>query len=282
MRRLALPLALLLVLSGCSGFTGQSAEPTEPVTTPAPVPTGDGPATERLAPGLAADGVTNDSRLARAHHRALENRSFTLTTAMTGRFRNGTTFARYRTVSRFEAGGEYLVVTERFDRQRSDARLRPVESAVWGNDTVTVRRAVRPDGSTELDVEPGTELFVRTRRGRAVARILAEANATLAGENASTDPTTYLFTARGVDGRVLPYGTRVDDGRGRIRAVVTERGLVRSVAGRTTGSLRRSDVPVRVSFSIRYEAVGDTAVERPSWVADALANRTETDRPTET
>lgn len=270
MLRPALPLVLLLILAGCSGFTGQST-PTEQVTTAAPVPTGGaGVPGDRLAPGLASDGVTDVERLGRAHDRALANRSFTQTTRSVSRFDNGTVYRRLLVTTAVDADGDYLFVSEWTRLSgRSDDVVRLVG---WGNDSHNVRRLIRDGAPNETEVLGRESVAADGRNGPMLADLLARAGVTVAGENTTDGRTEYLLTARGLNRETIPYASSLRQSGGRLRAVVTGEGFIRSAAGRATGTL--AGEPAQVRFTASYDDLDETTVEKPAWVDRALANGT--------
>lgn len=276
MRRLALPLALLLVLAGCSAPGGQPRGTPASAVTPAPVPSENGTGGERLAPGLTADGVVDEEALAAAHRRALENRSYVVRIDATGRYRNGTTFLRYRTVARIGSDSRYLVVNERGGEFPPRVVSNVTRFVVWGDETIHVRRTVFENGTARSSVRRGESPYAFDHLGRSLAGTLGRADATLAGRNASGGTTAYLFTATEATDRSVPYGSRLENASGNLRAVVTEDGFVRSLSGRATGTHDRTGVPAQIRFTLQYEAIGEVSVERPDWATAALANDTET------
>lgn len=245
----------LLLIAGCGG----SANPT-PTTTPAPVPGSGGNAT--LPPGVDADSV-NATALADAHLRAVENQSYVLVVVerrRVGEQELGARFTGTRKVVRV-AGDRFL---------SEDAAL----SARAAFSATVVERVVYGEGSEQYvrsDTENGTIYSVSpVSRGRyaaigasLVARYLAVGNASIfatvngGAEIRGSRPTTVNGTYYTVEARVGPDG------------------FVREIRA---NYLDDEGTPRWVT--VRYRQVGNTSVDRPDWIDDAVENGTATRSPT--
>lgn len=253
--------ALLLVAvltAGCAGlFGGETQERDAEAVTPAPVPEPE----PELAPGIREYGVVDPGRLVATNDRLL----------------NGTSYRFARTVV-IENGSDRFRVTRR-QRLRSDGvaigRLRarggePVGSSVrnWtryreGN-TVHARTTLA-DGSRITN-----RLAARGVGSFAVGRDLprrvldrAELVVTDDGGRRVVLQSVAPFSLDSIDTPVLTDPPR----NASARLVVTERGLIRALTLRYTASIGSRTVRVRITQ--RVSGVGNTTVERPSWVPTA-------------
>lgn len=96
---LRLCLVVLICLSGCNAFTGNTT-PETPSLTPVDIPTDDPNTTRGLAPGLTNQGVVDPIALGSAHEVVLANTSFTLHGKKTEKYTNGTIRTQWRTIAR--------------------------------------------------------------------------------------------------------------------------------------------------------------------------------------
>ncbi|WP_135363796.1 DUF7537 family lipoprotein [Halosimplex halophilum] len=265
--------AVLVVLAGCSALAPGTDRPT---VTPAPVPT-DSP----LPPGVEPGGVTDPAALATAHGAALGNRSYTLVTNRTVRAANGSLRSAltvrlalsaapardYHARVSVEGPGAPLVIGEP-----------PTRAEYWANDEVYLRRQTI-DNRTEYSRYDDTDAYVGTWSFwlGTVALDL--------GPETDLRSTLEGFETRVADrspesGRVHLVGTTVrsegfvgdsavdDVENATLHAFVAESGFVASyhvVYDATVDGER-----VRVRRSVRFERVGATTVDRPTWYGEAM------------
>jgi hypothetical protein len=275
-------LAALLVLAGCSAIPGGGggsgdggADERTGTLTPVAVPGTPTPA-ERLAPGLTARGVTDPLALANAHANALGDR-YRFHSNWTVRYRNGSVHARAeqtttaipgRFRSRITVAGNTGFLTNG-----------PTSTvAVWANDSVLFERFER-DGTSSYrylgpDTYNGGAGFYSTLRRPIPWRdhyaIFAGVSTRVTDRTGGATPTTYTLVGERLrDPATFAATTGVREPRNvSLRATVTERGVVRSLALSYEGRLRGGE-RVRVTRSVVYrESVGD--VPRPPWYRAAL------------
>ncbi len=254
--RLLFVVALAVVLAGCAGLADRETRETERLT---PVPVGDGATAgtavpepvpeELLPPGVAATGDVDTARLARAHGRALDNRTYTL---------------RYRRTERSPTGvSENItrVVYHGSDRTlvRNYASRTGLNRSWFLTERDGYRRTASADGTTvaEVALRRGDGRFVQP------GSLLTQA---LSGRNASVS--TVRDGGRRFVRLYVPPGPRPPPTRlFRVRqftatAYVAPDGYVRSLDVAFT--TRRNDV----TFRFEYVDVGSTRVTVPEWVRE--------------
>lgn len=278
--RLAVVLLACAATAGCTGMLDlgsgatSTAEPETPTTVPPPPP----PETAE-DPGLGVDGVVDPVALSRAHADHLQGRSFTYREATTIRDENGTVLLERELVVRVG------VDRERFElvRQRTVAGGAPS----W-IDPLAVRYPPRAYGN-------GTGVVVVDDRfsGDPVRRYDDPSRSSVAGHGFVGTQLIYE-TFGGVETRTTDVRREDDElvlGVSLAEAPVVER---RSSEPNITVSLDRLDATIERDGFVRsiereydyardgrtlqvtrrhaYTDVGETTVERPAWVDDALAN----------
>jgi hypothetical protein len=267
----------LLVLSGCNAPTGGVNETPAETATAAPVPSD-----STLAPGVTEAGVVDPERLAAAHRAAIENRSYTLIANRTEQYGNGTVRSGLRIRVELAADRGYHARAATAGPDGPVFLGTPPASAVfWSNGSVYVRRLTNDDSTIYNEFRP--------REGGAGTWKYWVATVPFGGGQA--DPTSFytgVFRSvavdtveRGTDGDMVVYRLRGSELRQAsftgefadvrnvsLRATVTERGLVRSLRLRFTGTVDAE--PVRVEWRVRYRDVSATTVERPGWFERAV------------
>ena len=278
--RTAVWLCLLVVLAGCNapvGAGGGGTADTPPAATAAPVPED-----STLAPGLADEGVVDPERLTDAHTGAISDDSYTLVANRTERYGNGTVRSGLRIRVELAADRGYHVRTA---TAGPDGPVflgtPPASGAFWSNGSVYVRRLTNDDSTIYNEFRP--------REGGAGTWTYWVTTVPFGGGQA--DPTSFytgVFRSvavdtveRDTDGDSVVYrlhgselreasftGEFADVRNVSLRATVTERGLVRSLRLRFTGTV--DGEPVRVEWQVRYRNVSATTVERPGWFERAV------------
>lgn len=251
----AMALSAFFALAGCSApFAGEAA-PTETRTlTPAPVPEGATATPEGTGypPEVGPDGVTDAERLGVAHEAALANTSHTVRLSTRRERADGTLEAVYERVVRVES-------PERFHyalTARSDGGERRIERWRSGE---TGFGAVTTDGNTtyrRLDAPWPPQLVTRSE----LVRVFELDPSTLAGTRDRNGTTLY----------------RLEGGPGEVSglsnvgyvAVVTQSGLVQSYS--VSYDVADGNRTLSVTVTARFEAVGETTVERPPWYDEAV------------
>lgn len=275
-------LALSVVLAGCSGFpaVGGSGSPT-PTVTPVPVEQ----LSALLPPGVSEDGVELSGRLGEAHDRAIDGRSYVMTSNRTVRYANGTLSSTIATRVALDEDRQFLA---RVATAGPDAPVllgRPPATAVyWSDGTTYLRRLTRDGRTTHAEFEPpeswigGWWYWVSTvpfggrdsRPETFYAALFSAVPTRLAGRTSVEGTTVFRLEADGVQ--------PVDDGfPGDVSSVrnvtlvahVDGDGLVRTLDLRYAGTL--DGEPVRVHRTVRYRHVGSTTVDRPAWYDRAAA-----------
>lgn len=268
--------ALVVLLSGCSGVgsggTGAQSSTMTPVevpdVTPAPTPTGD--ADRWLAPGLTDRGVEGAWLLGRAHEAVLANTSYTSRTVETTRYANGTVRGRIRTTVRATPGAFTTVSIP----TGTHARAYPFPDAerveVYGVDGRLHFAVTDADGTWYFS-------FDRADAGvPSLYALLSSVETHTAGTVARNGTTLYRVRATGLaDTRrfAVAVGVAANGyeasavGNVSLRALVDSRGLVREYELDYT--LRRDGPDLRVTRRVRYTDLGETSVQRPSWYDEA-------------
>lgn len=185
---LALVLAAVLVLAGCSGFSGGDsgvgsgtetgvgianggsdgiAGESGATVTPAPVPTVEGTdrSGPRLAPGLTTGGISDPDALLTAHQSVLDANSYTVRSVARATYQNGTTYYRSAATTRVTERRERYYYVGRFtlanaDEDEDEDALARYES--WSNGRVILTASVTRENATA----GGTVIENETAGGR--------------------------------------------------------------------------------------------------------------------
>lgn len=243
--------AILLLLSGCNGFSGPGPAAT---VSPADVPEAPTPSAQPWT-GDSFDG----SQAATTHARTLRNSSYTVNQTIVTRFTNGTTAARYVTRAQFSGDGRAAVTLTQVDRRGADTQRRTVRRFQAGD---TRYRLVVADGNRTLTVTNGTGYGAAEYRevlanGGPVARVFGYVDTRIVGQY-TEDGTQYVDVATVQPVSVPPLSNVT------LTATVSERGIIRSY--RVTYGVERDGTRLRTVVALSYTAVGTTTVDRPAWV----------------
>jgi hypothetical protein len=268
--------ALLVVLAGCSALTPGTDRPT---VTSAPVPTDSG-----LPPGVEPSSATDASALAAAHGAALGNSSYTLVTNRTVRDANGSLRSAltvrlalstgpsrdYHARVSVDGPAPPLVIGEP-----------PTRAEYWANDEVYLRRRT-VDDRTVYSRYDDTDAYVGTWSfwlGTAALDLGPEADlrstlegfeARVADDSPERDRIHLVGTAARSDGFVDDPAEIEGIENATLHAYVTESGFVESYHVVYDATLDDGE-RVRVKRSVRFERVGTTTVDRPSWYDEAMS-----------
>lgn len=260
--RLALILAVIVVLAGC---TALGTGPTSP--TPTATPTW--PA--ELPPGVATTDVTEPLRLVRAHTATLVGTSYTFRQTVTVSTTDGIQLGTMRSVRRVEPDGSFV------HRMRTEGVVPSVVTNVeavdvYSNGTVTVVR-FRQDGENRTLVSPADE--ARISAGDVIQK------GTLYSMFSTTDPavtgpirrdgTTYLHV-RGANGTATIGFT--DATNASFEALIAPSGLIHRYALAYHVNDSYTGWKGRIVRRVVYDDVGTTTVERPDWATGELPNAT--------
>ena len=306
----AVVLAGLLVLAGCGapgsgGGTGGEGD-VEATLTPVEVPGESalpGRTVAELPPGVAPDGVEDAFALARAHTEQLEGRSYTVRSAVTLRYANGTLRGRRRTVARVGADRSRFHVVHVTDGPRPP--LRPVRqgsvripgrSAFWSDGRRLAWSVTRPNGTVYRSVppdeyDPGESGVWERWQGPAdtggedVYLVFNAVRTSVTGEpggNGSDGLVRIESTGRSSAGSVAeahsigaayeyPLGAAFDTVSSvELTATVGREGRVREY--RFAYVVGDEDTRIRVVRRVGYSAVGETRITRPGWYDRAVVD----------
>lgn len=239
---------LLLTLAGCQSGVPGAPSPTVTVT----------PAPYLSAPGLTVSGIEDVDRLARAHEAALEGHPYSVRMNLTVHWPNGS--LRGGTVIRIHMGADhdrFRLVSRTFGDYPLDGTTPPAIAA-WSNGSRTILKRTYPDrvdyraydaDDTGWDEAPPDASTIRTYLGGMTRSNVSEIG--------PSDRRRYLVVAT--------------DGSRTVRAIVTPSGLVREfTAVRPAASLLHLNIDGTATVRVRYDAVGETNVSRPPWLAEAI------------
>lgn len=258
--------ALLVVAAGCSGPISGPREPT-PTTSPAPVPT----ASPSFPPGVGADGVERPLAVANAHAAAVTG-SYAFRSTWTIRRADGTLRERVVVYGRATPGKWRTSVTV----AGTDPTIlsnRPSRGVFWSDGRELVGRRVA-GGETSYQYESpaqytGGGFFGRLQHPYPhvpLDRLLASVElrvvehrargVVLAGD-APADGSRFARVVPGREPAALSY-----------RLFVDTRGVIRSQ--RLSYEATYRDERVTVVRAVRYFAVENVSVERPTWYEEAV------------
>lgn len=284
MRRV-IALAIVLVVAGCSGFSGSDDRPDAGTDTetlsPVPVPatatsdgeTGaDGQSDRLLAPGLTRDGVGDPFALAGAHRNALSNQSYTVvaTTTLVGADGGLRTVDRTMAVA---AGGTpyHLVETSESDPSYPVTGIAG-RLEIW----FAGRPALFRVGTENVSYRKGTMARLAgpvgdtTGHDRLVGYYGSVDRWTVREHPDRIASTIVLESRESPDPAVLDVPLLVNDPRdATLRVVMTEEGRVVTTRVHYVASF--DDERVEVVRSVRFVDVGNTTVAEPAWVDEARA-----------
>lgn len=290
---LAVATALLLVLAGCMGGPTDTSTPTTETTTEAPTTSTQTSHTttpasttttnpNRIAPGLAKDGVENGTRVLQAHEQALLNAgSFTTHIQLNS--------SRPAGVSTPDTWRPNQSMDGQFNRATSRWYL---EQLVWGpdqrristagdefltnNTTYTREGTPPPNGSwgysteqTSLTPQEFQQQMARYSGSGQLRAALWEFNFTYAGTVDHNGATLHQFNSTAF----------VGESEGTIPETVTnatatflvdERGIVHYLKISQKGTMSAPEDVGRINVTsttqVTVEEIGTTTITRPSWI----------------
>lgn len=276
MRRATVVVALVVLLSGCSGLTG-GADST-PTLTPA-----DTPATSSYPPGIDESGVVSPDALAAAHEERDDDLSYTLVSNRTVRFGNGTVRGEFRLRVALAENRSYLATISTAGAEGPVLLGSPPATATYWSNGETYARVLTRNGRTTYNTFTPPDQYAGT--WRFWTRTVAFGGRS--GYAGQTVRETFSAIPTRLDGRERVDGTtrfRLTGGKATstdfaapevdavrnltLVATVDRDGFVHHIHYRFDG--RIDGVSVRVERTITYRDVGNTTVEKPPWLGRAL------------
>lgn len=284
MKRAILVLVCLLALSGCDALSEPSGTATETLT-PADVPTQT--PVQQIAPGVTTSGVEQVSVLAAAHNASLQNRSYTRYVNETALYVNGTVRAQFQLTARVTADRSRISITvhEKFppsmEAEESDYDMWATGDRVFTRLRTSNETLYRTSSRDEHTAMIPSWTQVNTRFTKEFS-----ASDMHVGDFQVTDgEKRYVLTANGpapMPGRIseglkspAPAHARATIGpQGRIHSYLV-RYRTTTISENTAGETPQvTNITVRAGETVRFDNIGTTTVERPSW----YENMTEEDR----
>lgn len=282
MRALPVLVCCCCLLAGCSGLgplDDPGPEPDdpgalipEPTVTPAPVPD-DGP--PLVLPGVGTDGANETRRFRAVNREAFRDSSLrTHTVFQLEDGEDGEPIARAITTRRVENGTTMLLEFQQYHPGMGE--YAPTDVEVWAGPDAAYERIERHGGhrvtqrppnpaDVRSAIRPDPEPIVETLLSTPLQR---DDSYTVDGE------TWYVLTG---ERDTLPAFVDQLETTGNRDVSVTARvdaaGVVRSFAVEWRGEYR--DEPVRGTYVVRLQQVGDATAPRPAWV-DRLREATPT------
>jgi hypothetical protein len=276
MRRIG-AVALVVLLAGCPSLGGGLT----PTSTPEFASAGDA-----YPPGVGPSGVDGPARLAGAHDEQVSSTSYTLVSNRTIEGADGRLRSRIDIRLELAADRDFRVAvrTAGFDGPLVLGRP-PASATFWSNGSVHARALRRGNETTynrftPVDGHVGTWRYWRSTAAFGGAggyaygwfrSVFSDVRTRLARTGEADG--TRLFYLEGRSVRAANFA-RVGDGPIRnlsLDVAVTGDGLVRRVDLRYDRSV--DGQPVTVRWTLAYEDVGATTVERPPWLDRALAGQ---------
>jgi len=258
MRLPLLAVVALALLAGCSGFVDSSAERT---VTPAPVPesTGTPEVESDVAPGVGGGRVINADRLARAHRRAVQNRSY----QWTERHRS----TRFGTNESITVTTQLRVQHELLYRYRLSTSWSYANTSEYTAGSLRYRREVGRSGY-RYTMEPSTTVTARFggEPERAISRYLSIGAATVAATR--IDGQRYYRITGTTD--AIPETGQISNYS--VRALVAPSGFVRSLTVGYDDVIGENHE--QIGYRFRYADVDETRVHPPEWIDDRWPEQT--------
>lgn len=259
--------ALLLVLSGCSGILEMGSEPDRVSVTPAEVPTEDG---NGLPPGVTGAGFINPQELVNAHQQVLANESVTINTTHRSVAENGTVLSRTYTTYRVGANRTYAHRLATSNRTES-----PWEHEIWMND----------DGRYSVE-RTNTTTYRFVPNGKPNAHLLENviieyveiSNVSVANISGGDQQHRYRLQGSIENSERQDFELGNDTTKNdTIEMHVDERGFVYKFV--YPRYFRQNNSIIRNTAVVRFDT-NATAPERPAWVEEAVsATKNETEQP---
>ena len=281
-------LALSVVLAGCNGLVlGGDGTPEETLT-PVDVPTDDPTPTpvSQLAPGLTGEGVTDAFALGDAHASVLDDTSYTMVENSTVVYSNGSIYSRWTTDARLAANDSRYYVVQNGSVGKSVDGTDTYRMALWSdgerallaeerNNDTSYRSPRSPEGES---VPPVEALGPDPTNREAIYAHFGAVETRVVNRTTRNDAMLYRVEATEMTSSVAFERVWRNPRNLSMTALVDSQGLVHEYRLHYTATLNGDTI--EVTRRVRYTALGDTTVERPSWYDEAVENATTPDGTT--
>lgn len=265
-------LIALVVFGWVGGAALASTTAANPATAGAEETTDSATAQDDLPPGVTEAGVTDPLALVDAHRQALQNTSYTLSTAFTCRQRDGTVFDRGTYTAAVAPGAEsyYATASSTSENDTESFGADYHDVAVWANETdAAVARDRAGDAPTyehasrdDAPLSPGTQWEL-------LYSAFDTTDTAVVGQIERNGTTLYKIASTSSPDASSPYAGNLYD----FTALVDSEGVVHSF--HLTHETTIDDQRVIVSRTTQLVQIGNTTVERPSWYQRTVENETE-------
>lgn len=232
------------------------------MVTPAPLPPDEstpsgGPT---VAPGVTDAGITNLTALSRAHASVLAETSFTRRSTLSIRYPNGTELLGANRTLRMGASDDQFYYRETRTGSWTERSGDPVRITVWSTGDI-VQRVTRLRNGTVLyatNREAGvTPRQVTGPSGKEVRKVFDGVDLAVIAQD-DANGSSVVVAANDAASTVLPLFP-APHGSAELRARVSETGLVSQI--RVESVSRRGTQTLRLQWSVRYSAIGETNAE---------------------
>ena len=270
-------IAGLVLLAGCNGLFGPTGNTagSDGGTTPRSATPGEpngGYGTTRapgeLPPGMTHGGIRDPWRLAQAHAAVLRNTSYTVTSASTNWFPNGTLATQQAMTSRSGANGTRSASVRMLSGPGLSSPENLARYDAWTNGSAAYVRTELTNGTVEYARWPGFPT-VRDPTGRDTLYGLYATYEFTVADQFERGGTTYY---RLVSTELGPNAT-TPFSNASVSILLDERGVVREY--HVSGEKTAGSETFLVDRTVRFSALGNTTVGRPAWLDEALRNTTD-------
>jgi hypothetical protein len=274
----ALVLVALVALAGCSGTSPAATTPaTDPVETTTPAT--DASATQTTAssasttdsrsgddtpPGIAEGTVTDAFALTDAHADAVANESHVVVETRSLAYANGTTFLNASTTIAVAENPDVYFV----ESTRTGASVVDRETSLYANGSIVARHPAENASYSVVHTPAGEPVTPAStypgvpRNVDSVALLLESSEETTA---TPVGAETYRITATGASPDALDISAVALDNASNVTLdlYVTETGRILNYT--VSFDATRNDSALAGEIRVAYAAIGETAVETPTW-----------------
>lgn len=264
---------VLTALAGCGGVFGTATDGADTAT---PTNTVDDPVTTSVTPtpenplaapptGLSPDNLTSATQLAAQHREALDDRNLTVRIRHRLTADNGTLLVDETEVRRVSADREWLA-TRTFDGTYARYFGTPAERVETYYNGTAVFSQLRVDERTNYLVDDSVTETDPVEYQNVLLFYTLATNVNVS----TTDGSVRLRFVVPSDTRVSAVSPAVNGTGATVTVHLTRSGRIESYRTEYTGRLIGSpETTVRTNRTVRFEAIGETSVERPDWVSTA-------------